>query len=83
MFTNQQLGEKFLAKSSNLPLPLGRELLGRLEGVALDLGCSRVRLDSSDHLGEAIALYRSTGYREINAYNDNPYAVLWFEKALF
>jgi hypothetical protein len=33
-------------------------------------------------LVEAIAMYRRAGYREIPRYNDNPYARLWFEKAL-
>ena len=39
-----------------------------------------VRLDTHRSLTEAAALYRSAGYREIAAYNDNPYAHHWFEK---
>ena len=31
-------------------------------------------------LSEAIALYRSAGYREVEAFNDEPYAHHWFEK---
>ena len=31
---------------------------------------------------EAIAMYRSSGYREVPAFNDEPYAQLWFEKRL-
>ncbi len=31
---------------------------------------------------EARALYASAGYREIPAYNDNPDAAHWYEKAL-
>lgn len=59
---------------------VGRRLLAALEGHAR--GFHTVRLDTSDHLPEAIALYRSSGYREIPPYNDNPYAAHWFEKRL-
>jgi DNA-binding MarR family transcriptional regulator/GNAT superfamily N-acetyltransferase len=59
---------------------VGRQLLAALESHAR--GCHTVRLDTSDHLPEALALYRSAGYREIPAYNDNPYAAHWFEKRL-
>ena len=30
----------------------------------------------------AIALYRDTGYREVDAFNDEPYAHHWFAKRL-
>ena len=33
-------------------------------------------------LAEAIAMYESEGYRPIERYNDNPYAMHWFEKRL-
>ena len=33
-------------------------------------------------LTEAIGLYRSAGYREVAAFNDEPYADHWFEKRL-
>ena len=59
---------------------VGRRLLFALESVASDLGCRRVRLDTSSYLTEALALYLSCGYQEIAAYNDNPYAAYWFEK---
>ena len=45
-------------------------------------GARAVRLDTNRSLTEAAALYRSAGYREIAAYNDNPYAHQWFEKNL-
>jgi GNAT superfamily N-acetyltransferase len=61
---------------------LGRTMLAELEQQARHLGCRRVRLDTSAHLLEAIALYRSSGYEEITPYNDNSYADLWFEKTL-
>lgn len=59
---------------------VGRRLLAALEGYAR--GCHTLRLDTSEHLPEAIALYRHAGYHEIPAFNDNPYAAHWFEKRL-
>jgi len=59
---------------------VGRRLLAALEEQALQLGLTTLRLDTSSHLDEALALYRSAGYREIAPYNDNPYAAHWFEK---
>jgi hypothetical protein len=41
-----------------------------------------VRLETSDLLVEAVALYRSAGYREVPAFNDEPFAHHWFEKRL-
>ncbi len=61
---------------------LGRRILGMLEQRAADVGANTVRLDTNRSLSEAVALYRSAGYREIPAYNDNPYAHHWFEKDL-
>ena len=63
-------------------LGVGRLLLADLEARAVALGHGLVRLDTNGTLTEAIALYRSTGYREIPAFNDEPYAHLWFEKDL-
>lgn len=61
---------------------LGSRLLRHLESLASALGHRTVRLDTNDTLTEAIALYERAGYRSIPAYNDNPYARLWFEKGL-
>ena len=61
---------------------IGRGLLGALESSARELGTHTVRLDTADYLTEALPLYRSAGYQEIPAYNDNPYAAHWFEKRL-
>jgi GNAT superfamily N-acetyltransferase len=61
---------------------LGRRILGRLDEIALEHGCRAVRLDTSDYLTPAVGLYRSAGYREVPAYNDNPKADLWFERSL-
>jgi ribosomal protein S18 acetylase RimI-like enzyme len=61
---------------------LGRRLLTALETAARELGCHAVRLDTSAHLTEAISLYRTSGYRDTPAYNNNPYAAHWLEKQL-
>jgi GNAT superfamily N-acetyltransferase len=64
----------------------GRGLAGRLlrflEQTAVDSGRPTVRLDTNPVLLEAIAMYRRYGYADIERYNDNPYAGLWFEKRL-
>jgi hypothetical protein len=39
-----------------------------------------LRLETNRALGEAIALYRSAGYREVAAFNDETFADHWFEK---
>jgi hypothetical protein len=41
-----------------------------------------LRLETNRNLTEAITLYRSAGYREVAAFNDEPYAHHWFEKRL-
>jgi GNAT superfamily N-acetyltransferase len=57
-------------------------LLDRLHSIARARGCRATRLDTSDYLTGALALYRSAGYREVPAYNRNPKASLWFERRL-
>ncbi|MGA3214324.1 MAG: GNAT family N-acetyltransferase [Acidimicrobiales bacterium] len=61
---------------------VARLLLRALEDVAAEMDCRLVRLDTSAHLIEALCLYKSSGYGEIPAYNDNAYADHWFEKRL-
>ena len=63
-------------------LGLGRRLLVELEWLARRNGVSTVRLETNRALQEAIALYRSAGYREVKAFNDEPYAHHWFQKRL-
>jgi DNA-binding MarR family transcriptional regulator/GNAT superfamily N-acetyltransferase len=63
-------------------LGLGRRLLTAAEDQARSRGVTAVRLDTNPSLAEAINLYRTSGYLEIPAFNDEPYAGLWFEKRL-
>ena len=43
---------------------------------------SVIHLETNKALPEAVAMYRSCGYREVDAFNDEPYADHWFEKVL-
>lgn len=61
---------------------LGSRMLRRLEEETRALGHDVVRLDTNRALGEAVAMYGRAGYREIERYNDNPYAEAFFEKEL-
>ena len=63
-------------------LGLGRRLLTELEARAAARGVRTLRLETNRALTEAISLYRSAGYREVAAFNDEPYADHWFEKML-
>ncbi|MEV0282780.1 bifunctional helix-turn-helix transcriptional regulator/GNAT family N-acetyltransferase [Kribbella sp. NPDC050820] len=63
-------------------LGLGRRLLTELEREAVARGASAVRLETNRNLVEAISLYRASGYTEVPAFNDEPYAHHWFEKSL-
>jgi ribosomal protein S18 acetylase RimI-like enzyme len=57
-------------------------MLAELEARALEAGASAARLETNGTLTEAITLYRSSGYREVEAFSDEPYAHHWFAKAL-
>jgi DNA-binding MarR family transcriptional regulator/GNAT superfamily N-acetyltransferase len=63
-------------------LGLGRRMLRELEQQAGVHRVSTLHLETNATLTEAIALYRSGGYTEVAAFNDEPYADHWFEKAL-
>ena len=63
-------------------LGLGRRLLVEMEQYAQEAGVAVLRLETTGSLREAIALYRSSGYQEVPAFNDEPYAHHWFEKRL-
>jgi DNA-binding MarR family transcriptional regulator len=61
---------------------LGRRLLRELERHAAEAGATVLHLETNGALSEAIRLYREAGYREVDAFNDEPYAHHWFEKRL-
>ena len=63
-------------------LGLGRRLVAELERRAAEAGATTVRLDTNGALTEAIALYRSSGYEEVEPFNDEVYAHHWFAKPL-
>jgi DNA-binding MarR family transcriptional regulator/GNAT superfamily N-acetyltransferase len=63
-------------------LGIGRRVLRELEWYAAQRGWTTVRLDTNRNLTEAIAMYRSAGYGEIDPYNTEHYAHHWFEKQL-
>jgi DNA-binding MarR family transcriptional regulator/GNAT superfamily N-acetyltransferase len=63
-------------------LGIGRRLLDELESHAAAGGARMIRLETNKALLAAIGLYRSAGYGEVDAFNDEPYADHWFEKQL-
>jgi DNA-binding MarR family transcriptional regulator/GNAT superfamily N-acetyltransferase len=63
-------------------LGLGRRILRALEDEAIDRDVSILRLETNKTLDEAISLYRSAGYQEVDPFNDEPFAHHWFEKKI-
>jgi GNAT superfamily N-acetyltransferase len=61
-------------------LGLGARLLDELERHAREAGVRVLRLETNRTLSEAIALYRRSGYVEVDRFNDEAYAHHWFEK---
>jgi DNA-binding MarR family transcriptional regulator/N-acetylglutamate synthase-like GNAT family acetyltransferase len=76
-----ELKRMWVAESAR-GLGIGRRLLDELERHATAGGARVIRLETNRTLTEAISLYRSAGYREVEAFNDEPYAHHWFEKQL-
>jgi DNA-binding MarR family transcriptional regulator/GNAT superfamily N-acetyltransferase len=76
-----ELKRMWVAESAR-GLGLGRRLLAELEAHAARGPSPVVRLETNGALAEAIALYRSAGYTEVEPFNDEPYAHHWFEKRL-
>ncbi|WP_432562462.1 GNAT family N-acetyltransferase [Kineococcus sp. SYSU DK003] len=63
-------------------LGVGRRLLTWCEDWARSRGAARLVLDTHGALTAARGLYGSAGFVEVEPYNDNPHAQLWFAKAL-
>ncbi|SRR6266508_2035884 len=76
-----ELKRMWVAESAR-GLGIGRRLLDELERHAAAGGARVIRLETNRTLTEAISLYRSAGYGEVDAFNDEPYAHHWFEKQL-
>ena len=76
-----EIKRMWIAKSAR-GVGLGSRMLENLELLISDTGRTRAVLDTNKTLVEAIAMYRRHGYTEIEEYNDNPDAELWFEKSL-
>jgi DNA-binding MarR family transcriptional regulator/GNAT superfamily N-acetyltransferase len=63
-------------------LGVGRRVLRRLEELARQRRLPLLRLETNRSLTEARSLYVASGYHEVPAFNDEPYAHHWFEKRL-
>lgn len=74
--------KRMWVSSSARGLGVAQRMLEAVEAQAKDAGVGRLRLDTNRTLTEARSLYLRNGYKEIAAYNDNPYADFWFEKRL-
>jgi len=61
---------------------LGRRLLAELESRARTRGADELVLDTNESQAAAAALYRNTGYVDIEPYNDNVNANVWLRKVL-
>jgi DNA-binding MarR family transcriptional regulator/GNAT superfamily N-acetyltransferase len=74
--------KRMWVSQSSRGLGIGRRILERLEALARQRRIPVLRLETNKTLKEAQALYRVSGYREVAAFNDEPYAHHWFEKRL-
>ena len=63
-------------------LGLGRRLLETLAGEASSRGMHTLRLETNETLSEARHLYETSGFVEVEAFNDEPYAHHWFQRDL-
>jgi hypothetical protein len=81
-------GRSIPATVDDLVEPAGLLLLARVGGEPVGAGAVKfhgsgpAELETNRSLTEAIRLYRSAGYVEVPAFNDEPYAHHWFEKDL-
>jgi DNA-binding MarR family transcriptional regulator/GNAT superfamily N-acetyltransferase len=82
--TGSELGEikRLWVAPAARGLGLGRRLLETAESAAREISIRVLRLDTNSALPEASQLYRSSGWREIERFNDDPYPDLFFEKRL-
>ena len=62
---------------------LARRLLAHLTELAREAGLRRLVLDTRADLVEARTLYARDGFAEVEPYNDNPFAQVWYAKDLW
>jgi DNA-binding MarR family transcriptional regulator/GNAT superfamily N-acetyltransferase len=63
-------------------LGLGRRILDQLAEEAQARGMSTLRLETNRSLTEARRLYETSGFVEVQAFNDETYAHHWFQRDL-
>lgn len=82
--TGEQTGEvqRMWVAEQARGLGIGRKILAQIEQIARTHELKVLRLEASEVLKEAQGLYRTSGYKEVTAANDDPYASRWFEKRL-
>ncbi len=73
--------KRMWVSSAHRGLGIARRMLEQLEEHARKTGIRVLRLETNESLKEAQAFYRRYGYREVEAFNEEPYAHHWFEKA--
>lgn len=61
---------------------LGQKLLSALEAQARRLQIHTLRLETNSDLPGAREFYLRNGFREVEPFNDEPYAEFWFEKRM-
>jgi DNA-binding MarR family transcriptional regulator len=61
---------------------VARRLMHAAETVARELSVKTLRLDTNSALTEALKLYRTSGWIEIDRFNEDPYPDHFFEKHL-
>jgi ribosomal protein S18 acetylase RimI-like enzyme len=63
-------------------LGLGRRMLEDLAEQAAARGMRTLRLETNRSLDEARHLYESAGFKQVPQFSDEPYAHLWYERAV-
>jgi len=61
---------------------LGNILLGKALEHASKRNAKRVLLDTTPKSERAISMFRKRGFKDIDRYNDDPYAEIWMELKL-
>ena len=59
-----------------------RRLMHAVENLARELSVNTLRLDTNSAFPEALKLYRTSGWVEIDRFNEDPYPNHFFEKHL-